>query len=148
MCHFVQKMRPSKHFIRKFKTFIDVECTIVIKWVTKKVKTLFSLKSRNPHPACKLYEGSCSCGSSYIGETKRNVEIRWKEHEHPCGKSEPAKHLYQNPSHSFTWRVLMNAPQNTRVRKNLEASLDALNRPILNNQLETKTLTIFRYGVT
>ena len=140
--------RLSKHFIRKFKTYIDEECTVVIRWVTKKVKSLFSLKSRNPHPACKVYEGVCSCGSSYIGETKRNVEVRWKEHENPSGKSEPAKHLYQNPSHSYTWRVLMNAPQNMRVRRNLEASFVALHRPILNNQLETKKLTLFRYGVT
>ena len=31
----------------------------------------------------------------------------------------------------------MSAPQNTRIRKNLEASLVALHRPSLNNQLET-----------
>ena len=42
----------------------------------------------------------------------------------------------------------MNAPQNTRVRKNLEASIVALHRPSLNNQMETKKLTLIRYGVT
>ena len=140
--------RLSKHFIAKFKSFMDIECKVVVKWITKKIRNLFNLKSKNPHPSCKIYEGSCSCGSSYIGETKRNVEVRWKEHDDPRGKSEPAKHLYESPTHSFSWRVLMSAPQNTRIRKNLEASFVALHRPKLNNQMETKKLTLFRYGVT
>ena len=77
--------RLSKHFIRKVKSFIDLECHIVVKWITKKIRTLFSRKSKNPHPTCKIYEGTCSCGSSYIGETKRNVETRWSEHDDPKG---------------------------------------------------------------
>ena len=140
--------RLAKHFIPKFKSFLDVECKVVVKWITRKIRTLFSLKSKNPHPSCKLYEGSCSCGDNYIGETKRNVEVRWQEHNDPRGSSEPAKHLKENPTHTFTWKVFMNAPQNTRVRKNLEASIVALHRPSLNNQMETKKLTLFRYGVT
>ena len=37
--------RLAKHFITKFKSFIDAECTVVVKWVTRKIKTLFSLKA-------------------------------------------------------------------------------------------------------
>ena len=140
--------RHSKHFLKKLKSFLNTPCTIVVKWSTKKIKTLFSLKSRNPHPACKIYEGVCSCGSTYIGETKRNVELRWAEHDNPKGNSEPAKHLAQNPTHSFNWNVLMNASQNPRVRKNLEASFVAVKKPDLNNQVDSKKLTLFRYGVT
>ena len=141
--------RLSKHFIRKIKSFLDTEYTVVIKWITRKVQTLFSLKSKNPHPACKIYQGVCNeCGHSYIGETRRNVEVRWKEHIDPKGKSEPALHLQQNPSHSFTWSVFMNASQNTRIRKNLEASIVAFLKPKLNNQLESKKLVLFRHGVT
>ena len=118
--------------------------TVVIKWITRKIRTLFSLKSRNPHPACKIYQGVCNdCSQSYIGETKRNVEVRWEEHEDPKGKSEPAKHLQQNPSHSFSWSVIMTASQNTRVRKNLEASIVAYCKPKLNNQLESKKVGPF-----
>ena len=70
-----QNERLSKYFIRKIKTFLEVDCTIVIKWITRKTRTLFSLKSKNPHPSCKIYQGVCNeCGLSYIGETKRNVE--------------------------------------------------------------------------
>ena len=48
-----------------------------------------------------IYEGKCSCELSYIRETKRNREVRWKEHKYPAGKSEPAKHLIENASHKF-----------------------------------------------
>ena len=85
---------------------------------------------------------------TYIGETKRNVEVPWGEHNDPRGKSEPSKHLYNNVTHSFTWSIIMNAPKNVRIRKNLEASEVALKRPALNNQIDSKKLTLFRHGVT
>ena len=49
-----------------------------------------------------IYEGQCSCDFRYIVETKRNVEVRWKEHEDPTGKSEPAKRLIESAFHKFT----------------------------------------------
>ena len=143
-----ENKRLSKHFLHKFKSFVNVDCTVVIRWITKKVRHLFNLKSRNPHQACKIYEGQCSCGQTYIGETKRNLELRWKEHNDPRKSSEPAKHLFHHPTHSFTWKVIMNAPQNTRIRKNLEASLIAWKAPVLNNQVDSKKLILFRHGVT
>ena len=94
-------------------------------------------------------QGCCSnCGLSYIGETKRNVEVRWAEHNDPRGKSKPASHLYNNPDQSFHWKVNTNAYQNWRIIKKLEASVVALKRPKLNNQIESKKLALFRYGVT
>ena len=42
----------------------------------------------------------------------------------------------------------MNASQNTRVRRNLEASIVAYLRPKLNNQIESKKLALFPHGVT
>ena len=50
---------------------------VQIKWLTKKVKTLFRVKDKSLDQACKIYKGICSCVESYIGETIRNVEIRW-----------------------------------------------------------------------
>ena len=44
--------------------------------------------------------------------------------------------------------MLLNASQNGRIRKNLEASVIALQKPDLNNQVDSKKLTLFRYGVT
>ena len=42
------------------------------------MKNLFHLKSKNPHPACVKYEGNYigTCKVNFVGETKRNVEIR------------------------------------------------------------------------
>jgi len=65
----------SKEFIAEFKTFTNHELDVVIKWNTRKVKSLFKLKSGNPHPACKIYHGKCSCGETYIGETMRKIVV-------------------------------------------------------------------------
>ena len=90
----------------------------------------------------------CSCGSSCIVETKRNPAVHRSEHNDSRGKSEPAKHLYNNPSHIFSLRIILSASKNARVRKNLEASVVALKMRDLNNQTDFKKLPLFRYGVT
>ena len=56
-----------------------------------------------------VYKGYCSCGVDYIGDTVRNLAVRIAEHSNPAHTSEPAKHLWENPSHSFTWLVLSSA---------------------------------------
>ena len=119
-----------------------------IKWITKKVRNLFPLKDKSIHPSCKIYESLCICGNNYIGETERNVEIRWKEHNNPNGNSEPSKHIKENINHFFDWKVICNAPKNARSRKNLEASFISLTRPSLNEQIDFNTLSLFRNGVT
>ena len=121
---------------------------IRIKWITKKVRQLFKLKSRNLHPSCAIYEGVCSCKESYMGETIRKAEIRWKEHEDTKKESEPARHLKNNQGHSFTWKVHLPGSSNARFRKYMEASIIALKRPSLNEQVKSKKLLLFRNGVT
>ena len=117
-------------------------------WKTKKVKQLFNLKDKNPYPSSVIYEGICTCGENYIGETIKNLKTRTLEHENPKNSSEPAKHIWQNPTHTFIWKVVINASHNSRVRKNLEASYIANKKPSLNDQLESKKLLLFRNGVT
>ena len=56
---------------------------------------MFPLKGKSIHPFCVIYEGTCSCGETYIGETIRNAPIRWKEHNDPTQKSEPAKYFFK-----------------------------------------------------
>ena len=111
-------------------------------------KYLFPLKDKDLHHACKIYKGICSCESTYVGETKRNVEVRYSEHNHPSGKSEPSKHLDQNINHVFTWSVICSAPKSDRTQKNLEVSYIALMRPNLNEQCDSNVLTLFRNGIT
>ena len=97
---------------------------------TRNIKSLF------PHRSCVIYKRKCSCKLRYIGETKGNSEVRWKEHEDPGGKSEPAKHLIENASHKFTWKVVSIAPSHFHRRKILEAFFIALRKPALNDLLE------------
>ena len=116
-----------------------------------------SLERYGHYSACRVetptrnarYTGECNvCGQIYIGETKHNVEVHWEQQKDTKAKSERAQHLQQNPTHSFSWSILLSAPQNTTIRRNLEASVVALCKPKLNNQLESKKLSLFRHGVT
>ena len=95
-----------------------------------------------------IYKGVCSCQESYIDETVRNVEIRWQEHEDTQKDLEPAKHLKINPTHSFTWKVLLPASSIRRIRQNIKASIIALKQPSLSERVESKKLLLFRNGVT
>ena len=60
----------SKCFMKKFHELINNSYEIRRKWMIKKVKQLFKLKCRNPHPACVIYEGVCVYEQT---ETKRDV---------------------------------------------------------------------------
>ena len=96
----------------------------------------------------KTYYDLCSCGEDYVGETKRNVSVRYDEHNKPSRKSKPAAHLEQNIDHYFTWRILCNAPSNARTRKNIEAFFIAIIRTSLNEQTDSDALILFRNGVS
>ena len=112
------------------------------------MRNLVRLKSKNPQPACVIYQGICACKENYIGETKRNVDIWWQEHSDVNRITDPSRNLKSNPTHTFTWKVLMAAPINDRVRKNVEAPFIALSRPSLNEQIDSKKLLLFQNGVT
>ena len=143
-----QNEKISKTFMKKFHEFTRNRYMLKIKWITRKVRTLFRLKDNNPHPSCVIYKGTCSCGVDYIGETKRNSEVRWDEHNDVNGKSESAKQLRNNQSHKFDWKILSRAPQRYKDRINLESYFIALQKPSLNNQIDSKALILFRNGIT
>ena len=145
---YCKKNETSKWFVKKFHEVTNDWHEIKIKWITKKLRSLFCLKSKNPHPACTIYEGVCTCKENYIGEAKWNVEIWWDERSDINKISEPSRHLKSNPMHAFTWKVLMTASINDRVRKNLEASFIAVSRPSLNEQIDAKKLLLFQNSVT
>ena len=119
----------SKQFIKKFNKFTNDTFDVRIKWLTKKVKT-------HLHQACKIYKCVWSCGESYIGETIRNVEVRWDEHNNPMNKSNSSKLIRDNLDHVFNWSVWANAPKNMFQRKVLETYYVVLEKPTLHEQLE------------
>ena len=116
----------SKHFLKKFHKFTNSSFRMVITWKTRSIRSLFPLKDKNDYKSCVIYKRDCSCGSHYIGETKRKGEVRCNEHNNPTKSSEPSKHLRSNINHYFTRTVISDAPKNAKTRKNLEALYIAL----------------------
>ena len=100
------------------------------------------------HVSPVVYEGKCNSDENYIGETGRNATIRWDEHSDIGKNSEPAKHLYQFPKHSFNKKILRRVLNKVRQRKIHEAYYVMCLRSTLNNKLELTSLTLFRNGIT
>ena len=106
------------------------------------------MKDKTSHVSSVVYEGKCNCGKNYIGETGRNVTIRWDKHSDTDKHSEPAKHIKQFSEHRFNWKILRRVPNKVRQRKIHKAYYVMCLRPTLNNQLDLTSLTLFRNGVT
>ena len=133
-------------FFKKLNSFIGESYSVYLIWNTTKIKSLFPLKDRNLHPHCVVYEGTCSCDQTYVGETDRCAHIRTREHEDIKKASEPSKHLKLNRDHSFTWKIF--APNDGDKRKILEALFISKYKPGLNEQIKSRKLSLFRNGVT
>ena len=78
-----------KRFIEKIESFTEGKIMLIVLWSTRNIKSLFPLKNKVGHQSCLIYIGRFFCKLSYIGETKRNSEVRWKEHQDPAGRSSP-----------------------------------------------------------
>ena len=74
--------------------------------------------------------------------------MRWGEHNSNSERSQPSKHLVQNPEHYFDWSVITKAPLDFRKRKILEAYYITSNKPSINDQKDIKSLVLFRNGIT
>ena len=138
----------TRTFLKKLNAFTGESHNVFIIWNTSKIRSLFPLKDKNLHPNCVIYKGKCSCDEYYIGETERCSHLRFEEHENTSKTSEPAKHLKANPTHSFTWEILANAPSDHEKRKLLEALYVAKFKPGLNDQVMSKKLKLFPNGLT
>ena len=112
------------------------------------MKSFFPLKDRIKHKANIVYKGTCSCNKSFIGETKRNAEITWKEH---CSNndetSEAAEHLLENTGRTIDWQVITSAPHQRNKRSILKAYHITKFKPSLNNQLDIRITHLFRNGI-
>ena len=137
----------SKTFISKLNTFTNFKFIYIILWQTRKTKSLFHLKDTNVHKSHVVYEGECSCSASYIGETMRNFTTRTSEHNSPVHNSEPARHLRDNPSHSFEWKILCSA-QSLFKRRILEGLMIKRIKPSLNKQVHCFIAQLFPLGIT
>ena len=68
---------------------------------TKKLKQQFLVKDRQCHLMQNnvVYQLKCSCGSFYIGQTRRNLTKRLEEHQ-TSQNSEVCNHLQAHPTHT------------------------------------------------
>ena len=86
------------------ESFTKEKYFFVIIWKIRNIRSSFNLKNKASHVSSVVYEGKRNCGENYIGETGRNVTVRWDEHSDIGKNSEPAKHLNQFPEHRFNWK--------------------------------------------
>lgn len=94
-----------------------------------------------------VYSIPCECDRDYIGETKRPLEVRIKEHKNntqkgETAKSKLAKHAWEN-EHRFKWKEakILHTESHYYKRKFIEAALIKLNKePISQSSIEIRPL--------
>ena len=143
-CH--KNEMESRKFLRKLNYYTRGNFKFFTFWQTRKIESLFKLKGKNFHPSHVVYRGICNCGVEYVGETARNLEVRVKEHENISKQSEPARHLYSNPSHFFTWNSLRTVHSFVK-RRIVEALFITTMNPELNKQVQSYELILFPKGI-
>ena len=143
-CH--KNEMESRKFLRKLNYYTRGNFKFFIFWQTRKIESLFKLKGKNFHPSHVIYRGICNCGVEYVGETARNLEVRVKEHENISKQSEPARHLYSNPSHFFTWSSLRTVYSFVK-RRIVKALFITTMNPELNKQVQSYELILFTKGI-
>ena len=146
----IENEKIAKHFVNKLKQFTGDGVSFNIIWQSKKIKTFFQLKDKVLHKANVIYRGTSINNPevTYIGESKLNAELRWKQHENPSHDSAPSKYLMTNTEDSFHWETLVTSVVCMNKRKILEALYIRKYNPILNRQIEHRSLILFRSGVT
>ena len=91
-----------------------------------------------------VYKLTCSCGSSYIGQTRRNPINRLKEH-FSSDKSEVCRHLMDNPDHKVDFakpNILSSAGDSARLLI-LESLFIQKYEPLLNVDSKSAPLYLF-----
>ena len=95
-----------------------------------------------------VYKLSCSCGSIYIGQTRRNLQSRMDEHN-PMAKhqqqSDVIKHLSENPGHSidFSKPEILTSAYNPRELLIKETLLIQQYKPEINSDTSSHPLYVF-----
>ena len=108
----------GKHFVSKLRTFTNGKVRFNIIWNTHKTQSLFKNKDKVQHISRIIFEGVCSCGADYIGETICNVNMGWNKHKSQIDKnSECTKHLQEHFNHELQLSLLSTAPWNILKQK-------------------------------
>ena len=96
-----------------------------------------------------VYKLTCSCGSSYIGQTRRNLINRLKEHS-SSDKSEVCRHLMDNPDYKVDFakpNILSSSGDSARL--SIPESLFIQKyEPLLNADSKSAPLYLFIVNLT
>ena len=115
---------------------------------TTTIKKLFRYKDSQQllHTAGVVYKLTCSCGKSYIGQTKRNLKVRLKEHKPDFGTdSEVSRHLHEHPEHTINYNQpeILDKSSHTLKLKIKETLYTNKLQPELNNDGQSLPLYLF-----
>ena len=139
----VQIRNELKSFLHKYT---DDKASLYIVDALSKIGENFRFKNKQPllMKSGIVYKLTCSCGSIYIGQTRRNLLSRIKEHA-TSEKSEVCKHLLQNPSHrvDFDTPTILGSENDTARFLILESLFIQEQTPDLNNDSQSSPLMIF-----
>ena len=113
---------------------------------TNKLKQQFLIKDRQRQLTRSniVYRLNCSCGSFYIGQTRRNLVKRLEEHQ-SSPNSEVCNHLQSNPSHRVDFhnpQILTSCPDKHKLLI-LESLYIQLLKPNLNLDSSSYPLRLF-----
>ena len=139
----VQIRNELKSFLHKHT---DDKVSLYIVDALSKIGENFRFKDKQPllMKSGIVYKLTCSCGSTYIGQTRRNLLSRIKENA-TSEKSEVCKHLLQNSSHrvDFNTPTILGSDNDTARLFILESWFIQEQTPDLNNDSQSSPLMIF-----
>ena len=148
---------------------------INIAWKLEKLQKFFSHKLKMPIPELEkigvTYKFDCLCQESYIGESKRQLQNRIKEHNQKSKQTAISNHIYgnglknivpcsefnseirnqfggqPNPTQKFSFiknkfKILQNNLTNTHDRRTFEAVAITIHKPKLNAQVLHRKVSI------
>ena len=128
----------------------NLNCTFILIDTTFNFEKLFQYKEQQEklQKFGVVYEIQCSCGSKYIGQTRRNLITRLKEHNSNCSpnqETDVTKHLIENSNHNINFNNVKILAQSNNWRKLLikETLLIQYHSPNLNSDQSSTSLYMF-----
>lgn len=103
-------------------------------------------KDRSPTVNNVIYHLQCStCSATYVGETRCNIARRMSEHAKTSLDSEVARHIFENPGHTFNLDkpTILGFEHYVMKRKVKEALFIQQHSPTLNKQEKSYNLYLF-----
>ena len=94
---FSLKRKIYKKSYQKARSIYNNKCKFNIVWNIRNIRSLFQIKDNVKHCNYVVYEGNCLCGENYVGESVRNVVLRWAEH----------KTQISNRNQPNTWNIFL-----------------------------------------